>query len=167
MYLAVKDVYRPRWTNAIHDEWIRNVLANRPDLKREPLERTRDLMNTNAHNSLVTGYEPLIASLRLPDPNDRHVLAAAIQARADVIVTFNLSDFPAIVLAGYGVEAQHPDGFISHLIDTVPDEAIAAARLQRASLKKPPKSVEEFLTTLQALGLPQTASGLRAYRDRI
>jgi predicted nucleic acid-binding protein len=167
MYLAVTDVYRPRWTTAIHEEWMRSVLANRPDLKREHLERTRNLMNTHARESLVTGYEALIETLSLPDPNDRHVLAAAIHAGAEVIVTFNLSDFPGVTLAAYGIEAQHPDGFINHLIDTTPDDVLSAARLQRESLKSPPKTVEEFLSTLEALGLSRTAARLRAYSDRI
>lgn len=93
MWLGLSDLFRPRWSNEIHEEWIRNVLKDRPDLTREQLERTRDLMNANVRDCLVTGYEPLIDGLTLPDPDDRHVLAAAIRASADVIVTFNLKDF--------------------------------------------------------------------------
>jgi predicted nucleic acid-binding protein len=94
MWLALSDLFRARWSNDIHEEWIRNLLEDRPDLTRERLERTRDKMNSNIRDCLVTGYEPLIDGLTLPDPNDRHVLAAAIRASADVIVTFNLKDFP-------------------------------------------------------------------------
>jgi predicted nucleic acid-binding protein len=167
MYLAVENVYQPRWSNAIHEEWIRNLLANRPDLRPEQLERTRTLMNTHARDSLVTGYESLIGSLTLPDPNDRHVLAIAIHSRAAIIVTFNLADFPAAVLASHGVEAEHPDVFISRLIDTSLDGVLAATRRLREALKSPPKSAEEFLTTLEGVGLPRTAERLRAYSDRI
>ena len=78
MHLAMTDLYHAKWTNDIHDEWIRNVLANRPDLKRSQLERTRELMNKYVRDCLVEKYEHLILSLRLPDLNDRHVLAAAI-----------------------------------------------------------------------------------------
>lgn len=117
MWLGLSDLFRPRWSDEIHDEWIRNVLADRPDLTREQLERTRGLMNSNVRDCLVTGYEPLIAGLTLPDPDDRHVLAAAIRASADVIVTFNLKDFPPAALAPFGIEAQHPDEFVIHLID--------------------------------------------------
>jgi predicted nucleic acid-binding protein len=98
MHLAVTDVVRARWTESIHDEWIRSVLADRPDLTREQLERTRSLMNTHVRDALVEGYESLIPGLTLPDPEDRHVLAAAIRAGASVIVTFNLRDFPADAL---------------------------------------------------------------------
>ena len=77
--LGGSGLFRARWTNQIHDEWICNVLENRADLSRERLERTRDLMNEHIFDSLVTGYEDLIPSLELPDADDRHVLAAAIQ----------------------------------------------------------------------------------------
>lgn len=90
MHIAVTDLYRAKWTDAIHDEWTRNVLKDRPDLKPEQLQRTRDLMNALARDCLVTGYERLIDAVTLPDPDDRHVLAAAIRAGADIIVTFNL-----------------------------------------------------------------------------
>jgi hypothetical protein len=66
------------------------------------LERTCDKMNSNVRDCLVTGYEPLIEGLTLPDPDDRHVLAAAILAGADVRP-----------LARFSVEAQHPDKFIA------------------------------------------------------
>ena len=106
MHIAVTDLYRAKWTDAIHDEWTRNVLRDRPDLKREQLQRTRDLMNSHARDCLVTGYERLINAVTLPDPDDRHVLAAAIRAGADIIVTFNLNDFPEKYLMPYGIEAQ-------------------------------------------------------------
>jgi predicted nucleic acid-binding protein len=94
MRLALTDMYRARWTDRINDEWIGAVLRSRPDLKPEQLERTRSLMNESIRDCLVTEYDSLIDALTLPDPDDRHVVAAAIRARADVIVTFNLNDFP-------------------------------------------------------------------------
>ena len=99
LWLAAGGVYRPRWSEEIHDEWMRNVLTNRPDLSRAQLERTRRLMDQVDPNSLVTGYAVRIPGLTLPDADDRHVLAAAIQANVTTIVTFNLSDFPARTLA--------------------------------------------------------------------
>ena len=92
--LAIADLFRAKWTNLIHDEWIRNLIENRPDLPREKLNQVKDLMNSQVRDSLVTDFEQLIPSLTLPDPNDRHILAAAIVAEADVIVIFNLKDFP-------------------------------------------------------------------------
>src|ERR1041384_14278 len=104
LQLAVTDLYKARWTADIHREWIENLLANEPNLDRARLERTRDLMDSNTRDALVTGYETLIPSLQLPDPHDRHVLAAAIVGRCDVIVTANLKDFPDAALAPFGVE---------------------------------------------------------------
>lgn len=144
MHLALTDLFRAKWTDAIHDEWIRNVLKDRPDLKPEQLDRTRTLMNAHVRDCLVTSYEDLIPALTLPDPDDRHVLAAAIRSAADVIVTANLSDFPNAVLATYGIDAQHPDEFIMRLLDLAPNVVFAATKRQRESLKNPRLSVDEF-----------------------
>lgn len=108
MHLALTGLFRAKWTAEIHEEWITALLKKRPDLSREKLERTRELMDKHAIDALVTGYEDLIPSLQLPDPNDRHVLAAAIRARADVIVTVNLRDFPSESLAPLAIEAAAP-----------------------------------------------------------
>ena len=163
MRLALTDMFRARWSDQIHEEWIRAVLKQRPDLSREQLERTRLLMNENVRDCLVTDYEPLIDGLSLQDPGDRHVLAAAIRSRADVIVTFNLDDFPVGYLAAFGIEAQHPDEFIAHLIDLSASAVVEAAKRHRASLRKPPKSVEEYLDALSRQELPETVRRLREY----
>ncbi len=167
MQIAVTDLYRARWTDAIHDEWTRSVLKDRPDLRPEQLQRTRDLMDAHVRDCLVTGYETLIDAVTLPDPDDRHVLAAAIRAGADVIVTFNLKDFAEEALAPYGIEAQHPDEFLTFQLDLAPNIVCAAAKRHRASLKKPPKTVEEYLATLEAQGLAQIVSGLRRFAELI
>ncbi len=165
MHLAITDLFRAKWTDEIHNEWIRNVLKNRPDLTMERLHRTRDLMNSNVRDCLVLGYEDLIPSLNLPDKNDRHVLAAAICAGADVIVTYNLSDFPATILKQYGIEAQHPDQFITYLIDLAPSVICAVVKRQRLSLKKPPQTVEQLLLAYERQGLTKTVAELRVYKE--
>ena len=163
MHLALADLFQAKWTDEIHEEWMRGVLEKYPDRTRAEVEKVRDLMNRHVHDCLVTNYEHLIPTLQLPDPNDRHVLAAAIRARADVIVTSNLSDFPRETLAKFGIEAQHPDQFLTHLLDLAPNVVCAAAKRQRQSLKKPPKTVAEFLETLEATGLAQTVARLREF----
>lgn len=160
MHLAMTDLYRAKWTDQIHDEWMRNVLAERQDLKPEQLQRTRELMDMHVRDCLVEGYEYLIDGLVLPDANDRHVLAAAIRSRSSVIVTFNLKDFPAEVLDAHDVEAQHPDEFIAHLIDLNPALVLEAVRRCRANLKNPPKTQEEYLDSLLKQGLPETVAML-------
>jgi predicted nucleic acid-binding protein len=161
MRLAVTDLFGARWTDEIHSEWIRNVLKERPDLTLEKLTRTKNLMNSHVRDCLVTGYEVLIPGLQLPDPNDRHVLAAAIRCNASIIVTFNLRDFPAQALSPYGIESQHPDDFILHLIDLNPTEICQVVKKHKSSLKSPPKTPEEYLECLLRQGLPQSVTALQ------
>ena len=163
MHLALTGLFRAEWSATVHEEWIKALLRNRPDLSRQKLERTRMLMDKHAPDALVTGFEGLIAGLHLPDPDDRHVLAAAIRGRADVIVTTNLRDFPADVLGEFGIEAQHPDEFIMHLFGLGPGLVSAAARDHLQSLKNPAKTVQQYLESLEQQGLTQTASALREY----
>lgn len=154
--LARTGLFRARWTDRIHDEWIRNVLENRPELQPEKLQRTRELMNDSVLDCLVTDYEDLIESLELPDPDDRHVLAAAIRGRADVIVTYNLRDFPPNVLDRYDLDAQHPDEFVTYLLDLRPAVVYQAVREQRQALKNPARTAQELLATLEQQQLVQT-----------
>lgn len=163
MHLALIGLFRAKWSADVHEEWISNLLKRRPDLTRDKLERTRMLMDKHAVDALVTGYEDLIPGLQLPDPDDRHVLAAAIRGHADVIVTMNLRDFPSDAIGPFGIEAQHPDEFVLHLLDLAPGGVVAAAQNHCQSLKNPPKTVAEYLETLERLGLTQTVSVLREY----
>jgi predicted nucleic acid-binding protein len=163
MHLALSGLFRAKWSAAVHEEWITNLLLNRPDLSRQKLERTRMLMDRHAIDALVTGYERLIPGLHLPDPNDRHVLAAAMRGGADVIVTMNLKDFPAEILEPLGIEAQHPDDFILRLVGLAPGLVVAAAEAHRVSLKNPAKSIVEYLATLARQGLTQTVAVLREH----
>lgn len=166
MHLALTDMFNARWTDRIHEEWIRNVLKNRPDLKREQLERTRDLMDSRVREPRVENYEHLIPKLdELPDPNDAHVLAAAIKSGADAIVTFNLKDFPKSVLSRYQIEAIHPDDFIQYQIDLDTATVCNAIKKLRARLKRPPMTVEQYLAILKKQSLPQSVSALVEFSE--
>lgn len=163
MRLALTDLYQAKWTKDIHREWMRNLLKNRSDLTEERLEITRTKMDLHVRDCLVFDYEELIDNLKLPDPDDRHVLAAAIKANAQTIVTYNLSDFPASVVSKYGIDAQHPDDFLRHLLDLSPSRVIRTVQETRLSLKYPPKNSEEYLVILEKQSLPQTVAYLRDY----
>jgi predicted nucleic acid-binding protein len=160
--LALSDLFRAKWTEQINDEWMSHLLANRPDLTAAQLARTRALMQAHVRDCLVEDYEALIDTLTLPDPDDRHVLAAAIKGHAEVIVTFNLADFPTATLAQYGIEAQHPDTFLDALLEIGPAEVGAAACRVRARLRQPPLEVAAYLAVLERCGLSATAASLRA-----
>jgi predicted nucleic acid-binding protein len=165
MHLALTDLYAARWSNTIHEEWIQAVLEDRPDLTRAQLERTRDLMNTHARDALVTNFEDLVPALTLPDPDDRHVLAAAIRGRADVIVTYNLKDFPEHVLAQYGIEARHPDSFLLHLLDLAPGTVLSALHRLRETLRKPPVDIDNYLSRLEQHELTAFVARLREFKS--
>jgi len=165
MWLGLSGQFRARWSRDIHKEWKRNLLLNRPDLTRAQVDRTSDLMDRAIPDGLVDRYEALVAGLTLPDPDDRHVLAAAIRCGASVIVTFNQRDFPADVLASYGVESQHPDEFVENLFDLDAAAVVAAAQRQRAQLKNPPMDVDRYLEILFRQGLVQTTKVLATYRS--
>jgi len=165
--LAVSDIFRAKWTDLIHDEWIRNLLKNRPDLTIEQLTITKELMNSNVRDCLVTGYEWLIPSIILPDPDDRHVLAAAIASGANQVITTNLKDFPKSALTSYEIEALHPDDFIANLIDLKPLAVINDVEIVRKRLKSPPKTFDQYLDTLLKQGLTLSVSMLRELQNEI
>src|SRR6185437_17071957 len=103
-------------------------------------------------------------SLSLPDPNDRHVLAAAIRGRVDVIVTYNTKDFPADAVAPYGIEIKHPDEFLAHVLDLAPGTVLAALQRLRKSLKNPPVPVDQYLTRLEQLELASFVAKLKEFQ---
>ena len=167
MQLAAGDVFRAKWTADIHREWIDALLLNQPHRDRAVLERTRSLMDRATRDCLVTGYETLISALNLPDPDDRHVLAAAITGHCDVIVTYNLQGFPEAVVAPYGIEVQHPDDFLSNHLDLMPVAFCDAVRMIRARLVAQPISVQDSLGNLAGLGLDATAAELELFAPMI
>ena len=152
---------RAKWSERVLDECFRNIQANRPELAPSALARTRELMNRAVADCLVAGYEGLIDGMTLPDPDDRHVLAAAVRAGAQTIVTFNLSDFPVERLAPYDVEAIHPDDYVLGLIDFAPGSMCSIVTEQAASLRNPPRTISDLLDTLQVNGLVQSVAKLR------
>ena len=155
-------VLRVKWTGRIHREWIRAVLRQRPGL-RAALRRTRQLMDRHVRGCRVRGYQRWEQRLTLPDANDRHVLAAALACVADVIVTFNLADFPAATLRPFGVVAVQPDSFVCQLLDS--GIVVSAAADHRASLSRPALSAADYLDALARNGLPGAAAALA--RERI
>lgn len=165
--LAAAGIYRARWSQQIHEEWTRNLLANRPELDPKRLQTTCTRMNVAVPDSLVTGYEDLLGSLQLSDPDDRHVLAVAIRSNADAIITFNQRDFDETELAKYDLYTEHADEFVSNMISIYTPRVISAVREMRGRLKNPPKNVDEFLSTLHQQGLPQTVSKLSDFSDSI
>jgi hypothetical protein len=143
--IAQAGLGQAKWTNQILDETFRNLEANRPDLDPAALHRTRKLMIRAVRDCLVAGYEQLIPALQLPDPADRHVLAAAIKAHAQTVVTKNLGDFPPGILGCRKHRGAHPDEFVLDL------------RLHPASRAHPRRSTTPRPPTLGAAGRPPSS----------
>jgi len=148
----------------IHDEWIRNLEGS---ISRDKLEAVRDLMDQNVRDAKIEGFEFLIDTLELPDPDDRHVLAAAIYSKSDAIVTFNQKDFPKEYLASFDLELIHPDDFIVYQFEFNPAAVLESFKRQRKSLRHPKMTVDEFIDCLYKQQLPQTASVLTGYKDLV
>jgi predicted nucleic acid-binding protein len=159
--LARTGLYRARWTEQIHDEWSRSLLRDKPDIGHAKLAMLREQINDAVPDCLITGYEPRIQTLQLPDPDDRHVLAAAIHAHAQVIITTNLRHFPDDALQPHAITAQHPDRFVLRLLDLDPNATIEAFRLVRQRLRKPPYDPAAFLDLVEQSGLPASAQAIR------
>jgi hypothetical protein len=148
------------------DEALGSLQSDRPDIAPEKLARLRTLINGSVRDCRIEGYEPLIEGLKLPDSDDRHVLAAAIKAGAQVIVTSNLKDFPADELANWNMEAKSPDEFILDQIDL--DDRVVWACLQQIvdSRTNPPETIEDVLDALDRAALVESVNALRSRPGR-
>src|SRR5215469_1954326 len=144
-----------------------NLLANRPCLARAQLEAARRAMDRAFPAASVSGFESLIPALSLPDPDDRHVLAAAIHARADVLITVNLKDFPTAAVSSHGIVATHPDPFVDYLFDLNEPEVITAMARMRSRLRAPSLSPDDFIDSIAQAGMPLTVARLRRHASRI
>lgn len=163
MEIAVRRGILLHWTDAIQDEWMRALLKNRPDLTAEQVRRTQLLMAAALPDARVTGYEPLIESLSMPDANDRHVLAAAITAEASLIVTFDLGDFPTNKSVGETHPvAVHPDDFLRLVAVAAPEIMLTAVREIIGRTRSGTGGGADFVEALEKSGLPGTARHVAA-----
>jgi hypothetical protein len=154
--LAESGIYRPLWSPRILGE-VRGALTRvHPDLTPAAIDRRLDTMNRAFPGASIdsTSWQPFVAGLELPDPDDRHVLAAAIAGGADGIVTPNLKDFPAEHLAPHGIEATSPDDFLLDLLDLSPARVLITLTRQAADARHPPLTVFDVLGALSRAGAP-------------
>ena len=158
--LAEAEVFRPLWSAGILEELSRNLVSR--GLLAEHVERRIAQMRRAFPEAMVDGYEPLIASMTC-DPKDRHVLAAAVRANAEVLVTFNLSDFPPASTGPYDISAVHPDDFLLDQIDLYPGLTLHTLRAQSADYSRPDMTVDAILVQLARAGVPRFADEVRRH----
>ncbi len=161
MWIGHHELVHARWSKRILDECFGNILENRLDLDPEKLSRTRELMCNTVPDCLVEGFQPRIEQLDLPDDDDRHVLAAAIEADADSIVTFNLTDFPEERLQPHELRAVHPDAFVCELLETEPRAVLKCLEDEAAIRNNPPRSMIDVCQSLAERRLPEAAEKMR------
>jgi hypothetical protein len=118
-------------------------------------------MNSAVRDCLVENHQPLIEALDLPDPDDRHVLAAAIAVNAQVIVTRNRKDFPVKTLAQWNISPKSPDDFVRDVIDLDSQAVWACVQQIVDSRTKRPVTVDDVLGELQRDGLVASTAALR------
>jgi hypothetical protein len=162
---AVDGLVDARWTDAIHDEWMRNLLANTPGLSAERLAATKHLMDIALPEATVAGYEKHIQAVTLPDPDGRHVIAAAIEAGASNIVTWNLRDFPVGELKRHGLVRQTPDAFLVSIYERASDMLVDSLANARRNLSQSRVSAAGFIDILREQRLTKLAAQIAKHFD--
>lgn len=161
LHIANMDIYQPKWSEIIQEEWTRNLLLNRTDLTSDKLTRTVEAMNKAFPDANISDFEDLIDVINLPDKDDKHVLAAAIKSNAKYIITFNLKDFSKEVLEKWKIIPLNPDDFVTNLFIQFSEEIKKAFENQVLFLKNPPMSKEQVLETLKKCGLEKSVLKLK------
>ena len=159
-WLASYDLYTPRWSDHIFDEWVK--VMHDKGVSSEVIQSRTAVADAAFPDARVENYALLIDSLELPDPKDRHVLAAAIKTNANVIVTNNLKDFPADYLAMFGLIAKSADDFIADVIDLNPEMAVKAFRELVVNRRNPDLDEFEVLDRMRNNGLKDAANFIHA-----
>jgi len=157
---AVDGLFQARWTHHIHSEWIRNLAEDAPAIPLARLEATRDMMNLALPGATVSNYQVHLPKVVIPDPDDRHIVAAGIAAGATTILTWNLRDFPETALRPFGLRAETPDAFLTKLHAKKPDLVIGTLANARRNLRKSKVSPSGFIEILQRQGLTALAKHL-------
>ena len=146
--IAETGVFQARWSEEILKEAADSIKRNTPTADSAVIDRRFRWMRESFEDAMVTGYQPLVPVMS-NDPKDRHVLAAAVIGRANMIVTHNLKDFPAEALDPYDIEAQHPDDFLCNQWELDEEAVMAAMERWPEDLSKPPQTLEQILQRLE------------------
>ena len=165
LWFASERLFRPVWSADILVEWRRSLKRRHSDISEKKLDQLQAMMCDQFPDAIVEGYQPIASILDLPDPDDRHVLAAAIVGKCQGIITANLKHFPADKVAPYQMEVIHPDDFIVNIIDIDRTKALTACRHHRAAMTVSKPSQEEYLERFKIAGLVQAHARLSEKKE--
>jgi predicted nucleic acid-binding protein len=165
LWFADERLFQPHWSEDILIEWRRSVMRRFPDVQEARLISQQALMSEAFPDAEVTGYQSFTGCVQLPDPDDQHVLAAAVVGRCAGIVTCNTRDFPDEIVKPLGIEVIHPDDFIVNIIDLHPSRAVSACKQHRAAMAASSPTPEEFLQRYERAGLIQAHQRLSRHVD--
>lgn len=162
MEVAATGIYAPKWSSQIDDEWVRNLARNK-GLPEERFHLRREMMHEACPDWEVPerAWKSLQSGIELPDPGDRHVLAAALAGHADAIITQNLRHFPSHLLDPFGITALHPDEFLFQQLSLDPLAVLPAFKAMRGRLQNPRFTADACAGSLEKNGLAQTSAFLR------
>ena len=163
MELAKAGAVTLLWSEAVHDEWTTALLRNRPDLDKSRISRTRTLLTLAIPDAMVVNYEHRCAGIALPDSNDIHVLAAAIEGKAAAILTFNTAHFPVKCIARYKLGILHPDSLLLTLLTVSPELVVEAVATTRKRMRQPALSPRQFTDAMKRAHLTAAAAALEQY----
>lgn len=159
------DLYRARWTEKIQQEWFNRAVEKYPG-NEDKLRRTDELMRQHFDSAWVAGYERFTDAVILPDPDDRHVVAAALRCAAQYIVTDNIKHFPEAALGELDLERGTADSFLASTFEHYEAQALEVIRDHREGLRSKP-TTSEYLMNLIAKGLPLVAARLKPHKRSI
>jgi len=166
LWVAEAGAFCPAWSDIIHEEWMRNRRTKFGD-PQSRLDWAR-LQMEQAFPGANFEPDPLtLTTLSLPDVDDVHIVATAMAAHAQTIITYNIAHFPSADLTPIGLRAEEPDVFCSHLFSKARPEIVEGARLHRRSLKTPTYDAATYLEHLASQGLQRASGLLRESQDLI
>lgn len=163
---AERGLFIPRWSPVIMREAYEAITKIHPNITATRRQARLTSMDTRFPDACVQWHMSLIDDIDLPDPDDRHVVAAARIGNADVIVTRNVKDFPEKTLQVFGLEVVDPDCFLRDMLDLFPKAMLSVIQEQAADTKRPPLSVEGVLKSLERAGVPEFAADVQQRLDK-
>lgn len=157
--LAEAKTFRALWSPDVLAELERNLVL-KLDVAPVKARKRIDAMRVHFPDALVTGYEGLVEAM-VCDPKDRHVLAAAVKSKAELLVTANIRDFPVLSTKPYEIEVVTPDDFLLDQLELFPRDGLGAIEQIIHDYEDPRISTDEWAAVMESSGLPLFAAALR------